>query len=200
MSATQTRYASYDPSTIALHWLTAALIVTLWVLAQIIDLFPDDLRVDVRSLHIVLGVVFGFVLAWRIAWRMGGGRTLAPADAGVLHALGEAAHYALYVLMIAEVVLGLANVWMRGDSIFNLFSIPPFDPANKPLRRSVGSLHGTVATLILIVAGVHAVAALFHHYVLRDSVLERMLPWVAPASGSARAPRARSSEAESPET
>ncbi|MCW3477823.1 cytochrome b [Limobrevibacterium gyesilva] len=178
MTRMQTAFLRYDQKTIVLHWLTAGLIVLLWGLAQIIDVFPrdSDMRVHVRSVHIVLGVALGFVLVTRILWRLRDGRTLPPSDTGLLNVLSHAAHYALYALMIAEVALGLATAWTRGDSIFNLFSIPPFDPANTALARETRSLHGLVANLILIVAGAHAAAALFHHYVRRDGVLQRMLP------------------------
>jgi len=167
----------YDSRTILLHWLTALLVVLLWGVAQVIDFFPSGpLRVDARSVHITLGVTLLVVLALRIVWRLRGGRHLPAAETGLIGLAARVVHYALYALLIAEVALGLSNAWVRGDSIFNLFTIPAFDPANKALRREVGSLHGLVANVILIVAGAHAAAALFHHYVRRDGVLRRMLP------------------------
>ena len=167
----------YDKKTIFLHWATALLVVLLWGIAQVIDDFPSGaLRVDARSVHITLGVTLLVVLALRIFWRLRDGRQLPSAEGGVLGFAAHAVHYALYALLAAEVVLGMANVWMRGDSIFNVFTVPAFDPANKALRRQVGDLHGLVANVILIVAGVHAAAALFHHYIKRDGVLRRMLP------------------------
>ena len=168
---------SYDRTSITLHWLSAVLIALLWLSAQVIDWFPPQGgRVAMRSVHITMGVCFGLVLLTRIVWRGGFGRRLPAAETGVLHLAGEVVHYALYGLMIAEVGLGLTNVWVRGDSIFGLFSIPAYDAADKALRRQVGGLHALVANWILIVAGLHAAAALFHHYVWRDSVLRRMLP------------------------
>jgi cytochrome b561 len=41
----------------------------------------------------------------------------------------------------------------------------------------IGGWHALAANAILVVAGVHAAAALFHHYILRDPTLRRMLPW-----------------------
>ncbi|OJY77430.1 MAG: hypothetical protein BGP12_02565 [Rhodospirillales bacterium 70-18] len=171
------RTDTYDRGTIALHWLSAALIALIWLSAQVIDWFPPDAgRSTMRSLHIAMGVGFGLVLLARIGWRHTGGRVLPPADTGLLHLAGQAAHWALYALMIGEVMLGLANSWVRGDEVFGLFRIPAFDPGNRTLRRTVGGLHELAANAILIVAGLHAAAALFHHYVWRDGVLQRMLP------------------------
>ncbi|HWK46722.1 MAG TPA: cytochrome b [Stellaceae bacterium] len=167
---------AYDRKTIILHWLTAALVVSLWGVAQVIDLFPSGpLRVDARSVHIALGIGLIVTLVVRIAWRAGGGRRLEPAETGLLGAAGTAVHYLLYALLIAELCLGVANVWVRGDSLFNLVTVPAFDPGNRALGAAVGNLHGTVANVILIVAGLHALAALFHHYIRRDGVLRRML-------------------------
>ena len=46
----------------------------------------------------------------------------------------------------------------------------------RALRRSTAELHETLATALLILAGLHALVALAHHYILRDGVLRRMLP------------------------
>ena len=86
-------------------------------------------------------------------------------------------HWLLYALLIITVALGVTNVWVRGDTIFNLFGVPAYDPGNRSLIHLVGGWHALAANTVLIVAGVHAAAALFHHYVLRDETLRRMLPW-----------------------
>jgi cytochrome b561 len=163
----------YDRKTVVLHWATAILVVLLWGIAQIIDVFPSGApRIDVRSVHITLGVILGIVLLIRVPWRLTGGTKLPPADTGVLQLAATLVHYLLYALVIIEVLLGLTNAYVRGDSLYTLVSLPGY----RPWRHEVGSLHGTVATIILIVAGVHAAAALGHHYILKDGVLRRMLP------------------------
>lgn len=167
----------YDGATIAFHWLIALLVAVQWLIAQVIDLFPKGLpRVEVLSLHIALGLILGVLLVARIAWRATRGRILPPANAGVLGILARSVHYALYALLIAMVPMGMFLVYARGDSIFGLYTIPAFDPGNKALVHSVAELHELAATLILILAGFHAAAALIHHYIRHDGVLRRMLP------------------------
>jgi cytochrome b561 len=177
----------YDTFTILLHWTTATLVVFLWVVASpdipltggvsVIDFFPKGQpRIVVRSLHISFGVVLMAVLLVRLFWRVTSGQRLPPAEHGLWGLAAKSMHYALYVLLAVTLVLGLANVWVRGESIFGLFSIPAVDPNNRALRQTVGDLHGWAANTLLIAAGVHALAALFHHYMLRDEVLKRMLP------------------------
>lgn len=168
----------HNATIIRLHWLTAALVGLLWLIGQTIDFAPSGpLRVGYRSVHIVLGAALAVVLLVRIGWRLRHDGMLPPLDSGLRLYAAKAIHLVLYALLGLVVGLGLANTWVRGDSLFGLFSIPAFDPGNTALRRTVGGWHELAANAVLIVAGVHAAAALFHHLILRDATLNRMLPW-----------------------
>ncbi|MEO8296553.1 MAG: cytochrome b/b6 domain-containing protein [Burkholderiales bacterium] len=166
----------YDTRTIVLHWLTAVLVVGVWVLGQVIDVFPKGVpRVTARSLHITGGTLLGLLLVYRIVWRAGPRSVrLPPADAGWLGKLSTLTHFGLYILLCAAVLAGLANTWVRGDNLFNLVTLPAFDPGNSDLRETVEELHELAANLLLLVAGLHALAALVHHAVFRDDVMRRM--------------------------
>ncbi|MBV9252516.1 MAG: cytochrome b [Acetobacteraceae bacterium] len=179
----------HAPTTIALHWLTAITVLLLWGIGQTVDLAPNGpLRVDYRSAHILLGLVLGLLIAFRLLWRAARGGMLPPLDSGLLLIMARITHWALYGLMICTVVLGVAYVWARGDSIFNLFAIPQLSPGNKPLIHQIGGWHALAANTVLIVAGLHAAAGLFHHYAMRDDTLRRMLPRARSGSpGGARA-------------
>jgi cytochrome b561 len=168
----------YDRRTIVLHWLTAALVISLWTLGQTIDWFPKgDARVIVRSTHISLGIALALVMLSRIRWRFsGGGVHLPPAGSGWLDRLATLAHWLLYALLIGTVALGMTNTWVRGDTIYNLFKVPPFDANDKSLRETVEDWHGLAANTLLTVAFVHSAAALLHHFVWKDGVLRRMMP------------------------
>lgn len=167
----------YDARTIALHWATAGLIATQWGIAQVIDLFPSGMpRVAVRSTHIVLGVVLVGVLLARVAWRATEGRRLPAADRGALHVVAKATHWTMYGLLAAVLALGVATTWARGDNIFGLFRLPKLDPTNPDLGEQLLGIHGTLVTVLLVLAAVHAGAALAHHYLWKDGVLRRMLP------------------------
>jgi len=177
MQPAETQGLRHDPITVALHWITALLVGILWVIGQTIDVFPNGpLRVDYRSVHIVLGAALGVVLLTRLAWRLTRRETLPPIEHGWLLAIARITHWLLYALLVITVILGIANVWVRGDAIFALFRVPAYDPGNRSLIRMVGGWHALAANAALVVAGLHAGAALFHHYILRDATLRRMLP------------------------
>jgi cytochrome b561 len=165
----------YDATTIALHWLTAGLVVLLWIIGQTADWAPRGPRqTGYWSVHVLLGFVLALALAGRILWRGFRGRRLPAADAGVLGFLAEATHYALYGILLVVVGLGILNAVVRGYGLFGLFNLPQWgDPA---WRKPITHWHGLAANVLLAVALLHAAAALAHHYVMRDGVLRRMLP------------------------
>jgi cytochrome b561 len=167
----------YDPRSIILHWCTAVLVALLWIIAQIINDFANGpLRVDARSLHITLGIVLVAVLGLRIIWRNGRSGAVTLVRSGLMERAAHLGHILLYVLAILAVLSGMANEWVRGDSIFNLFTLPSPYSGDRELRKLIGTIHAYATNALLIAALGHAALALFHQYVLRDGVLERMLP------------------------
>lgn len=177
-AVTATSTLQYDGFSILLHWLTVALVATLWILGQTLSFFPKGApREAALSTHIVLGMSVAVVLAVRIAWRASAGRRLPLADSGRMGRIAHSVHYGLYVLLVVTVMLGLSRAWLGGNQVFHWFAFSKPAFATRPLTGNVGGLHGDLADIVVIVAGLHAAAALAHHYVLRDSVLRRMLPW-----------------------
>jgi len=166
----------YDDRSIRLHWVTAVIVALLWGIAELIDFFPrGPPKIAVRSVHIVLGLLLVAVTVRRLIWRSSSGRTLPPAPGGLWSHAAKLSHAALYTVLVVVLLLGISNAWARGDSIFSLFSIPKLLPAFPSLKPAVGRLHKVGANALVLLALLHALAALFHHYVLRDTVLQRML-------------------------
>ena len=90
----------------------------------------------------------------------------------------KASHYLLYLMLVAEAGLGFAFRWGAGRPMeFFGLGIPPLiGEIARPLRRELREFHEWIGWAIIIIAAVHAAAALYHHYVLTDRVLRRMLP------------------------
>lgn len=165
---------AYDPTTIRLHWLTAGLAATLWVMGQTDDWWPKPYDAVMWSIHVTLGLVLAVVLATRVVWRARFGAALPPADVGVLHWIAKATHHALYALLFAVVATGLANASYRGYSVFGVWHVPQFGTGDRATRRSINGWHELAANTILVLALIHAAAALVHHYVWRDPLMRRM--------------------------
>jgi cytochrome b561 len=170
----------YDRLTIALHWLTAVLVVALFSAAYIWNSLPPGtpLRKSLQALHISLGLLFTVVFVVRLVWRGWRGRSLPSHGTSAVRFLSKGMHGLLYVLLTAQIVLGFLLRWAQGEPFmfFGLFSVPSLFSPNKPLAHDFEWFHNYTAWVIIILAAGHAVAALTHHYLLGDSVLKRMLP------------------------
>nr|WP_315845607.1 cytochrome b [uncultured Achromobacter sp.] len=171
--------AHYDRGTIVFHWLTAFLVVGLFALAETWSFLPrgTPTRRLLQSLHISFGLAFAAVFVLRVIWRLCLGRRLPPASSGWLRVASTGVHGLLYLLMAVQIALGFLFRWAQGEpfAFFGLFNVPTLIAIDHEQRQFIGGLHDTVAWTIIILALLHALAALFHHYVLRDGVLRRML-------------------------
>nr|WP_294506872.1 cytochrome b/b6 domain-containing protein [uncultured Rhodopila sp.] len=165
----------FDGLTILFHWLIALLVIVQIIGAHTIDLFPKgDLRVDAQSVHIVGGATLGAILILSILWRRSFGRQLPPPGNKVVTFLANAVQILLNLLVLAQVLAGLSLVWVHGTTLFNIYPIPGYDPDNKALLDQIFGVHAAIAWTIVGLAGFHAAAALFHHYVWKDGVLDRV--------------------------
>ena len=169
----------YDGMTMTLHWITAILVVTLFSLAHVWSFFAHDgpTQITMQTVHVSLGVILAAVLAARLVWRPFLGRRLPPTSTGLVELAAKGMHYLLYGLLIAMVIAGFGKRWVRGHGVeFFGSSIPSplaLDPSWRPAFNWV---HHWGAWAIILLAGLHAAAALFHHYAMRDGVLRRMIP------------------------
>jgi cytochrome b561 len=169
----------YDSTTIWLHWLTVALVAILWILGQVTNWLPSGpFRLSVWSTHVVLGVTLAVVLAMRILWRARFGSALPAVDAGVLHWLAKGTHYALYLLLLAVVILGIANTSYMGFDLYGVLTMPRFGNGDPATEGSIDTMHEWAANLLVLTAFFHAAAALGHQYIWRDRLLQRMRPRV----------------------
>jgi cytochrome b561 len=182
--ATATRIAAgddrteYDGFAKSLHWLTVLLVLTQFGLAQSWGFASRPTRHVMIVAHMSFGILLTLVLAVRIAWRLWPGHQVRAVVSGWVERASKAVHYLLYTLLVTEAGLGFVLRWSGNEamSFFGLPIPPPFAPFSKPAHHLVGEVHDWIGWTIIIVAAAHAMAALFHHFVLHDEVLRRMLP------------------------
>ena len=169
----------YDNVAITLHWLTAVLVVIQFALAMIWDDFPKPTQEAMQSVHVSLGILLTAVILMRIVWRLIPGHQVPSLDVGWLRLASKGVQYLLYLLLVAQATTGFLFRWSQGHpvSFFGLFEIPsPFAALDRGARQQFHGLHEKIGWAIVIIAFAHALAALYHHYGLKDRVLMRMLP------------------------
>jgi cytochrome b561 len=180
----------YDGFAITLHWLTAVLVLAQFGLAELWGFTPRPTRHLMIVAHMSFGMLLALVLIVRIVWRLTPGHRVQDAVAGWMQWASKAVHFALYALLVAQAVTGFVLRWSGNEamSFFGLLIPPPFAPFSKPAHEWVGDIHNWTGWAIVILAAGHAAAALFHHYVLRDDLLWRMLPGRDAREAARRAP------------
>ena len=170
---------NYDNVAVALHWATAVLVVIQFALAVTWDDFSKPTQESMQSLHVSLGVLLTAVIIARIVWRLIPGHHVPSLEVGWVKLASKAVHYLLYALLVAQACLGFAWRWAQGHDVrfFGLFAIPgPYGQLARGTRHTIAEFHEYIGWAIVIIAFAHALAALYHHYALKDRVLRRMLP------------------------
>jgi cytochrome b561 len=173
----------FDAATITLHWLTVALFVPL---ISSVLLLTSGSGLDTTLLldiHRGAGATLFAVTFARLCWRQTFARLPPfPGKMWRLHQLAvTGSEYALYTLLLAQPLTGLAMTLFRGRPFtLILWQVPALVARNKDLAAWLHGIHETGAYALLALVGGHAAAALIHHYLLRDDVLSAMLPLVQP--------------------
>jgi cytochrome b561 len=84
--------------------------------------------------------------------------------------------YALYLLLLVVVILGIANASYKGFNLHGVLTMPRFGNGDPATERSIDTLHEWAANLVVFIAFLHAAATLGHQYIRRDRLLLRMRP------------------------
>ncbi len=63
-----------------------------------------------------------------------------------------------------------------GVTYFGLFKIPPLAAENPATRDLLQEIHHELAYVLILLVVVHVLAALYHHFVKKDGVIQRIMP------------------------
>lgn len=175
----------YTRTAIGLHWLIALGIIAAFTLG----LYMSDLPLSPRKLqlyswHKWAGVTIWLLVVFRLLWRLSH-RPPAPllSMPAWQHIAAEAMHWLLYIVMLAIPLSGWLMSSAKGFQTvyFGIVPLPDLLAKNKELGATLTTVHQvlnfTMAALVLA----HAAAAIKHHFIDRDEVLARMLPFLRKA-------------------
>jgi cytochrome b561 len=176
----QRALARYGRAAQAFHWVTAILVVVAFIYGPggSEERVYSSARDFDRQLHETLGMCVFALVVMRLLWQMVDTR---PDPLEVSRWIGlatKALHWALYVLLFALPLTAIAGAWLEGHPLTLLAGVeiaPLLGPSHDTGTR-IATLHTWLGDAILWLAGIHALAALYHHIVLKDGVLASMLP------------------------
>ena len=177
MMSAQQRYHS---ASILMHWLMFILLIAVYSCIELRELYSkgSEPREALKSWHFTLGLSV-FALVWvRLVVRL---ITQTPVINPVLAkwqtALAKIGHFCLYLLMIIMPIGGWLILSAEGSPItFWGLALPSLISEDLELATTIEELHETAGVFGYYLIGLHAVIALFHHYVRKDNTLSRMLP------------------------
>jgi cytochrome b561 len=174
------RAPGYTGTAKSLHWLIVLLLIAQFILAWTMPEIRRNTPVTTLiSLHFTVGVVILALAIVRLAWRASHGEP-APLD-GVppwQTTTARIVHWLLYLLLFVVPVLGWMNASWRGMPIVMVgLELPTLLPQRAPGWGWTGDVHSLLAEYgMLTLVGLHVVAGLYHYFIRRDRVLQRMLP------------------------
>lgn len=169
----------YTRTAKALHWLIAVLIIGMLCLGLYMDSLPfAALRFQLIQLHKSIGITILLLVAFRLLWRFTNPAPMLPAHMPLWQkTAAHATHTLLYVLMFGMPLSGyiMSDAMGYHPNWFGI-SVPILTSPNPKLADSLAAFHeyGSYALWALLAA--HVGAALFHHVIVKDETLRRMLP------------------------
>lgn len=171
---------TYGTFPIALHWLMAIAIFGLFALGLWMRslTYYDAWYDPAPALHKSIGVLLFAALLLRLGWRL---TDPPPTPLASLSRFERQAsilvHWTFYALLFSIVASGylISTADGRPIEVFGLFSIPALVSGLPSQADIAGAIHLTLAWCVIVLACVHALAALKHHFFDRDRTLLRML-------------------------
>jgi cytochrome b561 len=163
-----------------LHWAIVLLIVPQYFLAEAAHDLPNGVeKLQLYTWHKSLGMLVLLLALVRIGWKLANRGLPGPVGEPWQRKAAAAGHGLLYLLILAQPFTG----WLMSSAanypvtLFGWFQFPALIGENHDLHEWLEEVHELLFTLMLVVVAVHIAAALYHHFILRDGVLRRMLPY-----------------------
>jgi cytochrome b561 len=168
----------YRSGAIAFHWAMFVLVVIVGILGLLHDTWPKQTQAFWINIHALIGILLWLLLVARFGYRIRHSPPTLPADIGAFsRRFASPVHLALYALMFSIPILGFVTFIYHGRAFdFGVFHLDFGIKKDRAIFEPTEDVHGYLAYALFALAGLHALAALWHHFMLHDGVLRRMWP------------------------
>ena len=163
-----------------MHWLTLALLIVIYSLVELKGVFPkgSNARNAMQAWHELFGISVIVVVLLRMGLRRLYGQEpgITPIPPVWQTKLAHTMHWVLYIFLLAMPVLGWFILSAKNHLELPLgIHLLPLVAPNKSLAGILQDIHETLGNIGYYLIGLHAIAALYHHYWRCDNTLRRML-------------------------
>jgi len=179
-TAIDTKAERYSRTAMGLHWAIALLIFIAFPLGLYMhDLHLSPLKLKLYSWHKWIGITVFLLVVLRVLWRTTHRPPALPDIAQWQRIASHITHMLLYALMIAVPLSGWLMSSAKGFQTvwFGVLPIPDLIDKDRELGKQLATVHALLNYTMLVLVATHIAAALKHHFIDRDSVLRRMLPF-----------------------
>jgi cytochrome b561 len=172
---------NYTATQRALHWIIFGLIAAQYAVGSIMPHIGKDTKNESWvNWHLSIGAAILFFIVVRLIVRFVRPVALLETGPKWQQQLASATHASIYILILVMCILGWATSGFRGWTVylFGVIPLPSLAAKGTPWAHTAGDVHDFLLYVLLVPIALHIGAALYHRYVLRDGVLQRMLPGV----------------------
>ncbi len=170
---------SFGVIAIAIHWIVALAVFGLFGLGlYMVELtYYDTWYKGSLDLHKSIGLTLLLLLIFRLVWRVLNVQPISESTVNWQKLSVSAVHFLLHLLPFALLLSGylISTADERPIEVFGLLSVPALPPLIDNQEDIAGLVHETLAWGLIVLAGLHALAALKHHFIDKDQTLNRML-------------------------
>ena len=169
----------YSIVSLILHWLIAALVVTQ---VALITVYESTESRDFVNAHKSVGLTILVLTLVRLGWRIANPAIPLPDTMRRWEKwLARATHVLFYAFLIGMPLVGWAASSAAGRDVqwFGLFPWPLLPIAGgREMAGQLMDMHELAAKALYVLIALHVAGALKHHFIDRDNVLHRMVPWI----------------------
>ena len=166
---------AYTPFARMLHWITVVLVLGMLPAGFIMARY--DVGQVIYNAHKSIGPLILLITLIRLAYRFTHPPKPLPADMMVLEkAAAHATHWGLYALLIIQPIVGwiATSAYPAPVPFFGLFNLPAIWPADRAMAEAMYVWHFRLGVLMALLICAHIAGALFHYFVHKDRILQRM--------------------------
>ncbi|MFZ4378963.1 MAG: cytochrome b [Polynucleobacter sp.] len=168
----------YHPASIFLHWLVFLLVIAALIAIELKGQFPkgSEPRELCKTVHGVFGQLIFIAMALRLMVRLVYGVPKPQNPKPLFMSMAKAMHWLMYALLLIAPIFGMLYFQYGGKEI-HFFGLvwPQLVTPNPEMKKTVEAIHEFLGNSLYFLIGIHALAGLWQHYVLKDDTLRRML-------------------------
>ena len=168
----------YTGLQIGIHWLVFLLVIVAYCALEFRGFFPRTARPLINMIHVSCGISILVLMVARLLVRLKfPAPPIQPKPKPMITGMSHLGHLLVYLLFIALPLIGLTMMFYRGNDWYAFgLTMPHAAEANFDRVDLLKEWHSILANTGYFLIGVHALAALAHHYYWKDNTLLRMMP------------------------